>query len=387
MKRIINVLRSAINALRREIQRHALIRLKGKSRENVLRFIHKRGWTYNEIAPKISTLGVDEPLPQNCIETLEQVLGCRLHVYMRSLNTFLDVPEDIFRKNTLLHSVLKKAYQLRASDIYLTVYSEKATLKFKCKRDWVGHENFTFMIGEHLLKSFLVLAHLNFDMTRRPQEGHFRYAHENKILFCRLSYLASSVSQSLVLRLLSEDLFPFSVKALGLPNNLLKFIDQKLELNGMILISGATGSGKTTTLYALGKLLSQKGLKIISLEDPIEAEIDTWTQTEVDNKTGYTFEKGLKAILRQDPNVILIGEIRDLETAKAAFHACLSGYLVITTLHSQQIEQVAIRCHELGIDFNLFKDNIQLQIHQSWDLNLKKDTPNFQWISWQKTKG
>ena len=152
----------------------------------------------------------------------------------------------------------------------------------------------------------------------------------------------------------------------------------------MILISGATGSGKTTTLYALGKLLCQKGLKVISLEDPIEAEIDDWTQTEVDTKSGYTFENGLKAILRQDPNVILIGEIRDNETAKAAFYACLSGYLVVATLHAQHIERVAMRCHELDIDFNLFKDNIQLQIHQSWDDALKNDSPKFQWIATHK---
>ncbi len=368
------------------MQQHALIRLKGKSQESVLRFIHKQGWYYSEIAPKVSILGIDKSLPQNYIERLEQILGCQLHVYVGPTNTLLNTETCVFYKNTLLHSVLGKAYQLQASDIYLTIYPEKAVLKFKSKRTWVGNETFTFNVGEHLLKSFLVLAHLNFDITRRPQEGHFRYEYENKILFCRLSYLASTVTQSLVLRLLSEDLFPFSIKTLGLPNNLLHFIDHKLELNGMILISGTTGSGKTTTLYALGKLLCQKGLKVISLEDPIEAEIDDWTQTEVDTKAGYTFENGLKAILRQDPNVILIGEIRDNETAKAAFYACLSGYLVIATLHAQHIDRVVMRCHELGIDFNLFKDNIQLQIHQSWDANCKNNSPNFQWISTDKTK-
>ena len=368
------------------MQQHALIRLKGKSREEILQFIYKQGWHYDEIAPKIGILGIDKPLPQNYIEKLEQALGCRLHIYVGPTHRLLSTETDVFYKNTLLHSVLEKAYQLRASDIYLTVYPEKTVLKFKSKRDWVGHETFEFNIGEHLLKSFLVLAHLNFDITRRPQEGHFRYDYENKILFCRLSYLASSAAQSLVLRLLSEDLFPFSIKSLGLPNDLLHFIDHKLEFNGMILISGATGSGKTTTLYALGKLLCQKGLKVISLEDPIEAEIDDWTQTEIDTKTGYTFENGLKAILRQDPNVILIGEIRDNETAKAAFYACLSGYLVVATLHTQHIERVAMRCRELGIDLNLFKDNIQLQIHQSWDMNFKKDSPKFQWISRPKTE-
>ena len=368
------------------MQQHALTKLKGKSQEDVLRFIRKQGWQYSEIAPKVGVLGIDKPLPQNSIEKLEQALGCQLHVYVSSKNVLLDAETDIFYKNKRLHSVLEKAYQLRASDIYLTVYPEKAVLKFKSKRDWVQHETLTFNVGEHLLKSFLVLARLNFDITRRPQEGHFRYEYENKILFCRLSYLASSVTQSLVLRLLSEDLFPFSIKTLGLPNDLLHFIDHKLEFNGMILISGATGSGKTTTLYALGKLLCQKGLKVISLEDPIEAEMDDWTQTEVDTKAGYTFETGLKAVLRQDPNVILIGEIRDNETAKAAFYACLSGYLVVATLHAQHIERVAMRCHELGIDFNLFKDNIQLQIHQSWDMNFKKDSPKFQWISRPKTE-
>lgn len=362
------------------MQQCVLTRIKIKTQEDAIRFIRKQGWYYSEIAPKVSLLGVDRFLSRACIQMLEQALKCQLNVYIKSVGFSDAVRSDNFYGNSLVKTILGKAYQLHASDIYLTIYHDKAVLKFKSKRNWVAQETFSFGVGEHLLKSFLVLAQLNFDMTRRPQEGHFRYEYENKLLFCRLSYLASSVTQSLVLRLLSEDLFPFVVDTLGLPSDLLHFIDQKLQYNGMILISGPTGSGKTTTLYALGKLLCRKGLKVISLEDPIEAEVDDWIQTEVNPRVGYTFEIGLKATLRQDPNVILIGEIRDDETAKAAFYACLSGYLVVATLHSQQIESVAIRCRELGIDFNLFKDSIQLQIHQSWDSDLKKAFPNFQWI-------
>lgn len=370
------------NVLKRKIQQHVLIRLKEKDSEKALRFIHEQGWNYYVIASHLGVLEVDEPLSYTLIAKLENALGSRLNVCIKSKDkAVLRNQEDDFYGNALLKSVLETAYQLRVSDIYLTVYSEKAYLKFKSKRDWVKHETFSFSTGENLLKSFLVLAKLNFDITRRPQEGHFRYEYKGKILFFRLSYVASSAAQSLVLRLLSEDLFPFAIASLGLPADLLYFIEHKLTANGMILISGPTGSGKTTTLYALGKLLCQKGLKIISLEDPIEAEIDDWIQTEIDPQINYTFESGLKAVLRQDPNVILIGEIRDDETAKAAFYACLSGYLVITTLHAQRMDQVAIRCFELGIDFSLFKDNIQLQIHQSWNVSSKTIYPEFYWTS------
>lgn len=380
MKRIISILRGAINALKMGTQQCVLTKIKVETQEEAIRFIRKQGWYYSEIVPKVGLLGVDRFLSRACIQVLEQALKCQLNVYIKSICFFDAVKSDNFYGNSLIEKILEKAYQLHAADIYLTIYHDKAVLKFKSKRNWVAQETFNFGVGEHLLKSFLVLAQLNFDMTRQPREGHFRYECENKLLFCRLSYLASSVTQSLVLRLLSEDLFPFAVDTLGLPSDLLHFIDQKLQYNGMILISGPTGSGKTTTLYALGKLLCRKGLKVISLEDPIEAEVDDWIQTEINPRVGYTFEIGLKATLRQDPNVILIGEIRDDETAKAAFYACLSGYLVVATLHSQQIESVAIRCRELGIDFNLFKDSIQLQIHQSWDSDPKKVLPNFQWI-------
>ncbi len=368
------------NVLKRKIQQHVLIRLKENDSEKALHFIREQGWNYWKVTSHFGVLEVNESLSHRLLTKLENALGSRLNVCIKPKDkAVLRNQEDDFYENALLKSVLETAYQLQVSDIYLTVYSEKAQLKFKSKRDCIKHEIFSAATGENLLKSFLVLAKLNFDMTRRPREGHFRYEYKGKILFFRLSYMASSVAQSLVLRLLSEDLFPFSIDTLGLPEDLLYFIEHKLVGNGMILISGPTGSGKTTTLYALGKLLCQKGLKIISLEDPIEAEIDDWLQTEIDPKVNYTFESGLKAVLRQDPDVILIGEIRDDETAKAAFYACLSGYLVITTLHVQRIDQVAMRCFELGIDFTLFKDNIQLQIHQSWNFGSKSIYPDFDW--------
>jgi competence protein ComGA len=138
----------------------------------------------------------------------------------------------------------------------------------------------------------------------------------------------------------------------------------KTHKSGMILLTGPTGSGKTTTLYSLIHFLARECKKIITLEDPIEAEIEGAVQTEINENVGYDFAIGLKAVLRQDPDVIVVGEIRDTAAALHAFHACLSGYLVITTLHAKSLEEVPFRCAELGIEISTFNDNILYIIHQ-----------------------
>ena len=235
--------------------------------------------------------------------------------------------------------------------------------------------------GDALLKSLLALAQLDFDNTLRKKEGHFRYELDENMIFCRLSYMASSVSQSLVLRLLSEDLFPFRLNNLQLPDDLMEYLNTTLcDLrSGMILVSGPTGSGKTTTLYSIAKMLREQGKKIISIEDPVEAELNELLQTEVNPEFNYTFEEALKSVFRQDPDVVIVGEVRDEETAKAAFNACISGLLVMTTLHAKNVSDIVLRCSELGIDFTHYVNYIRLQIHQEWDLGNMYDSPKFIW--------
>jgi general secretion pathway protein E len=214
--------------------------------------------------------------------------------------------------------------------------------------------------------SFLVLAQLNLDRTGRPQEGHFRYVLGEHSVFCRLSYIASDRTQSLVLRLFYDALFQFRLDQLGMPPVCLEAVLQTMgaAIGGLLLITGATGSGKTTTLYSLVQSLVARHRKVITLEDPIEAEIDGAIQTEIDERLGYSFAAGLKAILRQDPDVIVIGEIRDAATAALAFHASLSGYLVLATLHAKSLEDVCLRCSELGVNPAEAEGSLLCVVHQ-----------------------
>lgn len=346
-----------------------------------LRFVQEQGWPYLQVGRRDFLLYTPKPLPESVLERLNRTSqACWTVCHQSALwEAMCAHSEDGYTNhNSQVEALLEQAFALRVSDIFLTLNGEVSTLRFRQQRTLQAPIQMNGEKGAALLKSLLVLAHLNIDDTLREQEGHFRYTLRGKLVFCRLSYIASAVSQSLVLRLLSEDLFPFEITALHLPQPLQKELLSRSWDSGMILISGATGSGKTTTLYALGKLLHQQSKKIIAIEDPIEAEADLWLQTEVNPHGGYTFDVALKAVLRQDPNVLLLGEIRDKETAQAAFYASLSGYLVVTTLHAQSLEHVPIRCRELGIDMATFKDNIRLQIHQQWDSEAAL-SPTFTW--------
>ena len=382
MKQILNILKRARVAHQKGRQVRVLANLKSNDRVNTLTLLRREGLDYSQVSEDYFVLYFGNELPVNCLQSLEKAtqahwMVCRSSVAKKDLGHF----DSKFNKHRKFEKILQQAFNLKASDIFLTLTSEGVLLQFRQKRCLLSPFKLNGEEGEALLKSLLALAQLNFDDTLRTREGHFRYLLDGKIVFCRLSYVASSVSQSLVLRLLSEDLFPFILGNLQLPNDLLNCLKNSCRNwhSGMILISGPTGSGKTTTLYSLAKLLRQYGQKVLSIEDPIEAELSELLQTEIAPKIGYTFEEALRAVLRQDPNVILLGEIRDAETAKAAFYASLSGYLVITTLHAQNLSMVPLRCLELGIDFSVFQDNVRLQIHQQWEDNNAGGAPRFQW--------
>lgn len=377
MKQILSMIRHVRADAVNRIQVRALTNLKPNDGRTAFKVLTRHKIKYVSVGPASYVLINAVALPDICLERLKKATGAQ---WMRIHNSKELVSVQNKFNNQLVENLLQKAFTLRASDIFLTKNSIGTAICFRHKRQLKSYQNFEQDKYGHLLKSLLVLAGQTINDSLAPYEGHFRYKFHGKLLFCRLSFVASSVSQSLVLRLLSEDLFPFDYSKLHLPEDLQRFLQnycQQTNLSGMILISGPTGSGKTTTAYALAKLLKKNQRKIISIEDPIEAEQADMIQTEIRPQFGYTFADALKAVLRQDPNVILLGEIRDAETAQAAFYASLSGYLVITTLHAEHLDTVPFRCHELGIDFNVFKDNVKLQIHQHWCDT--EDSPHFEW--------
>ena len=367
----------ARDAIRRHRQLRALKNLPPHRPQAAFEILRNYGLTFREISHERCVLYAKEVIFLTCLSHLERATG---HSWALCTEPALSEDRIAISDNLHVRRILEEVVRLGASDCFITLTGRSGAVSFRRQRAMCNLEKSDYESTLLLLRSFLVLGNLNFSETFENQEGHFRYDLNGKIVFGRISYLADTHAQSLTLRLLSEQTLPFQIDALHLPpqlQNLLK-TDVIRQRSGMILISGPTGSGKTTTLYALGRLFARHRLKLISLEDPVEAEIDDWVQTEIDVKNDLTFEEALTGTLRQDPDAVIIGEIRDVETAKAAFYASLSGFLVLATIHANSLSLVPFRCKELGIAFEEFKDNVHLQIHQTWRES-ENLSPQFSW--------
>ena len=343
MKRITNSMLRAVrapitraahvrDAIKLHRQLHALKKLPPHRPQAAFEILRACGLRFRE-TPDRCVLCVEDVAFVSCLPYLERATECAW--------TLCTEPslwnEDVvgISKNLHIRRVLEESIRLKASDCFVALAGRSALVSFRCRRMIQNIKELPYEDGLLLLRSFLVLGNLNFSETFENQEGHFRYNLNGRVIFGRISYLTDGGAQSLTLRLLSEQTLPFQIDALHFPPQLRAFLETEIskQRSGMILISGPTGSGKTTTLYALGRLFAQRGLKLISLEDPVEAEIDDWVQTEIDIKNDLTFEEALTGTLRQDPDSVMIGEIRDIETAKTAFYASLSGFLVLTPIH------------------------------------------------------
>lgn len=205
-------------------------------------------------------------------------------------------------------------------------------------------------IYEGILSRIKLLSELKLNITDRPQDGRFSifFRAEEKPIEIRVSTLPSEHGETIVNRILNPKSL-ISLEDLGLRKDLLATFRQEIQKpNGMIIVTGPTGSGKTTTLYAFLKEINKPELKIITIEDPIEYHLEGIQQTQVDPLHGYDFANGLKSIMRQDPDVILVGEIRDLETASIALQAALTGHLVFSTLHTNDAAGTIARLISLG---------------------------------------
>lgn len=376
MKRISNILHRVRAAVVNRIRVRALTSIKPNDATAAFRLLQSWRWRYFQLDSGAYLLLCDIPLPKKCLDALERATRT---AWLFTCNNNFTFKQKV-QEESMVANLLVQAFHTKASDFFLTINKDFASLKFRIKRHLTEPEILSLEEGKCIVKKLFALANLSQDNALYNREGHFRYEIDGKIVFFRLSFIASETSQSLVLRLLSEELFPFTFSALMLPENLilhLQKMQNKLH-SGMILISGTTGSGKTTTAYTLAKFFAENGSKVISLEDPIEAEVTSIIQSEISVTKGYRFKDAMTAILRQDPDVIVVGEIRDLETARAAFYASLSGYWVITTLHSESLQNVPFRCKELGISFSEFTDNVRLQIHQQWG---SYEHPEFTWTN------
>jgi type IV pilus assembly protein PilB len=257
----------------------------------------------------------------------------------------------------LLDSILLSAMQRRASDIHIEA-SDRAT-KVKLRVDGIlvpAMEPLDIRLHAPLVSRLKVMSELDIAERRVPQDGSFRMRLDRKTVDFRVSILPSVFGESVVIRILDREAITTGVSALRLerlgfnPEDLKRFRRAIVRPYGMVLVTGPTGSGKTTTLYAAISEMNTAEDKLITIEDPVEYQFAGVVQIPVNEKKGLTFARGLRSILRHDPDKIMVGEIRDAETAQIAIQSALTGHLVLTTVHANNVFDVIGRFSSMGID-------------------------------------
>lgn len=269
------------------------------------------------------------------------------------VNNILDLKRQIEKVlgkeiTKILEVILSGAISLNASDIHIEPEEEK--VKTRIRIDGILHNVIfiEFKIYRALLSRIKLLSGIKLNITKKAQDGRFTILIGEEETEVRVSVLPSEYGESIVMRILSPKRL-IKIEELGIREEIIgQFKKEIKKPNGMIIITGPTGSGKTTTLYAILKRIQKPEIKIITIEDPIEYHLEGISQTQVAPEKGYNFSNGLRAIVRQDPDIILVGEIRDYETAKIALQAALTGHLVLTTLHTNDAAGTIIRLQSLG---------------------------------------
>ncbi|WP_375781858.1 competence type IV pilus ATPase ComGA [Peribacillus simplex] len=246
--------------------------------------------------------------------------------------------------------ILTRAVQESASDIHIFFRREGPLIQFRIDNKLVPQETLSFFEAERLIAHLKFLASMDIGEKRRPQSGAITINLANQVVGLRLSTLPTAHLESLVIRLIpQQNILP--LKQLSLfPNTVQKLIALLKHSHGMLIFTGPTGSGKTTTLYSLLHHAHEMiNRNIITLEDPIENVSQKVLQVQINEKAGITYSVGLKAVLRHDPDVIMVGEVRDAETAKIAVRAALTGHLILTTMHTRDAQGAISRLLEFGV--------------------------------------
>ncbi|OHA48787.1 MAG: hypothetical protein A2Z62_02040 [Candidatus Terrybacteria bacterium RIFCSPLOWO2_02_42_20] len=251
----------------------------------------------------------------------------------------------------VLEIILAGALSADASDVHIEPQEKQVRLRFRL--DGVLHDIllFDYKIYNLLLSRIKLVSGLKLNVRNQAQDGRFSIKVKEEEIAVRTSIIPEAYGESVVLRILNPKSIAITFEELGINKDLMNILEKELNKpNGMILTTGPTGSGKTTTLYAFLRKIYAPGSKIITLEDPVEYHLPNIVQTQVEEAIGYSFSAGLRSILRQDPDIIMVGEIRDLETAKTAINSALTGHLVLSTLHTNNAAGTIPRLIDLGVN-------------------------------------
>jgi type IV pilus assembly protein PilB len=325
----------------------------------------KKVWTrYSDLSKTTSTKGgmvniSDEDVTGllGKIQTIKDIQGFTKRV--------IEEKNNKNRISNILTVILAGAISTKSSDVHIEPQEENVQVRYRLDgvlTDVVSFDHKTYKL---LLSRIKLVSGMLLNVEGKAQDGRFSIRSGENDIEIRSSALPGNYSDSVVLRVLNPDAISVELEELGIHPRLLEILLHEIKKpNGMLLTTGPTGSGKTTTLYAFLKKIHSPGIKIITVENPIEYHLKGIVQTQTDEKKGYTFASGLRSILRQDPDVILIGEVRDPETAEIAVDAALTGHFVLSTLHTNNAAGAYPRLIDLGINSKVLTSAINFIIAQ-----------------------
>lgn len=281
-----------------------------------------------------------------------------------SLNEIEHIKEDA-PITKIVATVLRYAVDGHASDIHIEPMDAKTIVRFRVDGVLMRSLELPSKVHQAVVARIKILTSLRLDEKRKPQDGRFSATIDNRHIDFRVSILPTSHGEKVVMRILDTETGVRTLEETGVSPHNVELIRKAIrQPYGIILISGPTGSGKSTTLYAMLSEIDRIGMNVISLEDPVEYNIEGVSQSQVRPEIGYTFANGLRTALRQDPDVIMVGEIRDKETAQLAIQAALTGHLVLSTIHTNNAAGVIPRLIDMGVDPYLIAPTLELALAQ-----------------------
>jgi general secretion pathway protein E len=259
----------------------------------------------------------------------------------------------------LVNLVFERALDSRASDIHIEPFESRLIIRYRVDGVMAEQESPPRRLSAAVISRIKIMASLDIAERRLPQDGRIKLRIKGREVDLRVSTVPTMHGESVVMRILDKGGVPLNFERLGFDTHSLKaFMDVLMQPHGIVLVTGPTGSGKTTTLYAALQQLNQPDVKILTVEDPVEYQMEGVNQIQVKPQIGLTFANALRAIVRQDPDVIMIGEIRDLETAQIAVQSALTGHVVISTLHTNDAPSTVNRLLDMGVDDYLLTSTV-----------------------------
>lgn len=299
-------------------------------------------------------------------QQIEQLL---FRHYPKSNSNLSEASNEVYRLNiqagNFIEQIVKEAKELNSSDIHVEIYGEKSRIRFRINGQLVDRHKLSKAEYPVLVNKIKVAARCLIEEKRLPQDGRIRVQLNNSKIDIRVSILPTLYGEKIVMRLLGSDASHIEISKLGFKEDeLARYTTAVQKPNGIILISGPTGSGKTTTLYATLKQLNKPTSNILTIEDPIEYTLDGINQVQLKEEIGLNYSEALRTFLRQDPDVIMLGEIRDAETAQMAIRASLTGHLVLSTIHTNSAWGTISRLIDMGVPGFLLASTLNLSVAQ-----------------------